>query len=439
MKRERVVGVAGPFARSRHPALVPSLVAGFGLIVTALACAQEQPPPPPSGEILRLPGITITAPARLPGSPLPLSHVPGAVDVIEGEAIRRSGAASLQDFLTRLPGITVNDEQGNRAQPDVSFRGFQATSVTGVPQGISVFVDGVRVNEPAVEQVNFDLIPLDDVERVEVVRGPSALFGRNTLGGALNIITRRGQERRELVPEVEGGSFGYRKFRLRLSGSVAPFDYYVSGSLVEEDGWRDEAAVRLGKIFAKLGWTHGDTDLTVSFQRAENRIEQPGSLPLSELRRDRAQNFTGGDFFKPLLNLAALDVTQQITETARLKLNVFGRTLDAEQFNVNLLGENARSFTHTTSIGGTLQLDRDDPLFGRANRLTAGVEYAHHAVSVTVFEESRDTGERSLNSKVHDTQHAIGLYAQDTIDLLKPALRPDDALVLTLGAGKRWF
>ena len=188
--------------------------------------------------------------------------------------------------------------------------------------------------------------------------------------------------------------------RLRLSGSVAPFDYYVSGSLVEEDGWRDEAAVRLGKIFAKLGWTHGDTDLTVSFQRAENRIEQPGSLPLSELRRDRAQNFTGGDFFKPLLNLAALDVTQQITETARLKLNVFGRTLDAEQFNVNLLGENARSFTHTTSIGGTLQLDRDDPLFGRANRLTAGVEYVHHAVGVTVFDESRDTGERSLNSKL---------------------------------------
>ena len=94
MKRERVVGVAGPFARSRHPALVPSLVAGFGLIVTALARAQEQPPPPPSGEILRLPGITVTAPARLPGSPLPLSHVPSAVDVIEGEAIRRSGATS---------------------------------------------------------------------------------------------------------------------------------------------------------------------------------------------------------------------------------------------------------------------------------------------------------------------------------------------------------
>ena len=54
-------------------------------------------------------------------------------------------------------------------------------------------VDGVRVNEPAVEQVNFDLIPLDDIERVEVIRGPSALFGRNTLGGVLNTITRRGQ------------------------------------------------------------------------------------------------------------------------------------------------------------------------------------------------------------------------------------------------------
>jgi hypothetical protein len=54
-------------------------------------------------------------------------------------------------------------------QPSVTFRGFQASPVTGVPQGISVFVDGVRVNEPAVEEVNFDLLPLDDVERVEQI------------------------------------------------------------------------------------------------------------------------------------------------------------------------------------------------------------------------------------------------------------------------------
>jgi iron complex outermembrane recepter protein len=408
---------------------------------TATQLSAQQPGERPTApeEVIRLPEVKVSAPARLPGAPLPLSHIPSTVDVVPGEAIRDSGAVGLQDYLTRLPGVTLNDEQGNRAQPDISFRGFQATPVTGVPQGISVFVDGVRVNEPAVEEVNFDLIPLEDIERIEIIRGPSAVFGRNTLGGALNIITRRGQEVREFEPELGGGSFGLRKYRLRLSGPASPFDYYLSGSLLEEDGWRDVSAVRLGKLFAKLGFRFGDTDATVSFQRAENRIEQPGSLPLSELRRDRTLNFTSGDFFKPLLNLATLNLRQQVTENASLSVNAFGRTLDAEQFNVNLLGDNPRSFNHITSAGTTIQFDHDAVVLGRANRLTTGLEYVHHDVAVTVFEEKRDTGERVLNSKVRDDEHGFALYLQNTFDLAKNVLGSGDVLVLTVGARWDWL
>ena len=152
-----------------------------------------------------------------------------------------------------------------------------------MPQGISVFVDGVRVNEPTVEEVNFDLLPLEDIERIEVIRGPAVLFGRNTLGGAINIITRRGQEARELEPEIEAGSFGRRSYRLRVSGPATPLDYYLSGTFLEEDGWREQSRVRLGKLFAKLGLRYGDTDVTLSYQRAQNRVEQAGSLPQSEL------------------------------------------------------------------------------------------------------------------------------------------------------------
>src|SRR5207237_3042030 len=104
-----------------------------------------------------------------------------------------------------LPGVTLQNEQGNRFQPDLSLRGFSASPVTGLPQGFSVFLDGVRLNEPTVEEVNFDLIPLEDVERIEVIRGPSVLFGRNTLGGALNTITRRGGTAHESVPEHSRG------------------------------------------------------------------------------------------------------------------------------------------------------------------------------------------------------------------------------------------
>src|SRR6267143_7320133 len=177
-----------------------------GLCAPVTAAAQEREVTPPEREPaappqIRLPALEVTG-TRLPSTPLPASSVPSAVDVISGSELRATGATSLQDALRRLPGVTTADQQGNPFQMDLSFRGFQATSVTGAPQGISVFVDGVRVNEPTVEEINFDLLPFDDVERVELIRGPGAVFGRNTLGGVLNIVTKRGAEVREIVPEA---------------------------------------------------------------------------------------------------------------------------------------------------------------------------------------------------------------------------------------------
>src|SRR3989442_269412 len=177
------------------------LLAATLLAITAATVAAQDPD-------VTLPPLRVVAPTRLPGDPLPMSSVPATVDVIPGDALRGRGTPTLQRALERLPGVTLNDQQGNPHQLDLGVRGFQATPVTGVPQGVSVFVDGVRVNEATVEEVNFDLLPLDDIERIEVIRGPAVLFGRNTLGGAINIITRRGQEARALEPELEAGSLG---------------------------------------------------------------------------------------------------------------------------------------------------------------------------------------------------------------------------------------
>ena len=251
------------------------MTASLALASTAATAAAQAPPAPD----VTLPPLRVVAPTRLPGDPLPASSVPAAIDVIPGDALRGTEATTLPRALARLPGATISDEQGNTHQLSIGLRGFQATSVTGVPQGVSVFVDGVRVNEPTVEEVNFDLLPLDDIDRVELIRGTSAVFGRNTLGGAVNIITRRGENRREIVPEIEAGSFGRQKYRLRVSGAEGPIAYYVGGSYFREDGWREQSASRLGKMFAKVGLRQDDTDLTLSYQRAENRIEQPGSLP----------------------------------------------------------------------------------------------------------------------------------------------------------------
>jgi iron complex outermembrane receptor protein len=178
----------------------------------------------PPEEDIWLPTLKVFAPARLLESLLPLSSIPASIQIVPGDEVSQAGTLSIQEYLTRLPGVTLNDEQGNAAQQDLSIRGFQVTSVTGVPQGISVFLDGVRINEPTVEEVNFDLIPLDDVEQIEVIRGPSVLYGRNTLGAAVNITTRRGGPALEIVPELAGGSFGFQKYHVHGGGSKGPID-----------------------------------------------------------------------------------------------------------------------------------------------------------------------------------------------------------------------
>ena len=420
----------------RWPCALVCAVATTALVSSA---ARAQPPTPyPQGsqdDPTRLPELSVTAPARLPGAPLPLSSVPATVNIVPADRLRGSGAVTVQEALSRLPGVTLNDQQGNSWQMDLAFRGFRSTSVTGESQGLSVFIDGVRVNEPGVEEVNFDLLPLDDVERIEVIRGPAAVFGRNTLGGAINIITRRGAPPAyEIVPEVEGGSFERQKYRLRLGGASAPFDYYVSSTFFREDGWRDVSASRIEKLFAKLGLKSGGTDATLSYQRAENRIEQPGSLPFSDVRRDRRLNYTGGDFFKPLVNVATLSVRQELGANFALSLLGFGRWLDVEQFNVNQTRTNMRSFAATTSAGGTVQLSHEGTLLDRVNRLVVGADYAHHDVRVRVFAEEGRA--RKPESDVRDDQPAVAVYLQDTLEIARKLLRDGDRLVVT--AAGRW-
>jgi outer membrane receptor protein involved in Fe transport len=161
---------------SLAPGLVPGLAAG----------ADSSEPP------VTLPPVVVTAPGPLP-QPVPREWVPSAVDLLERREIGAGRPAVLPDLLERQPGVTLQNEQGTPFQPTLTLRGFTASPVTGLPQGVSVFLDGVRLNEPTVEELNFDLIPLEDVERIEVIRGASVLFGRNTLGAAVNIVTRRGR------------------------------------------------------------------------------------------------------------------------------------------------------------------------------------------------------------------------------------------------------
>jgi len=411
-----------------------SLVAVLALLTLATGPWPAQVGAVEPGEAsVTLPPVLVTAPVSL-SEGLPRDWVPGAVDSVRGKEVLIDRPTVLPDALERYPGITLQNEQGNPFQPDLVLRGFTTSSVTGVPQGISVFLDGVRLNEPTVEEVNFDLIPLDDVKSIEVIRGPSVLFGRNTLGGAINIITRRGEPTREIVPELEVGSFGRQRYRLRASDEVRPLDYYVSLTQLQEDGYRDFTSSRLSRGFAKLGVRVGDLDAAVSYQYSNDRIKQAGSLPQQALGHDRAANFTAGDFFAPELHLATINARYRLADELTIETNTFVRDLSAEQFNVNATAENSQLLNHTRSVGGRIQASYDRPLFGRDNVLIAGVELVRHDVSSRTFQE--DEGSRSLEASLTDVQDAVGAYLQDSLAVARSFAGPRSSAVLTVAG--RW-
>lgn len=377
-----------------------------------------------------LPGeeIEVRAPDRLPGR---RARGDGLQTIVVGARdLQATGARTLQEALERVPGVHLADEQGSSFQQDLSLRGFTASPVTGLPQGLSVFVDGVRVNEPAVEEVNFDLVPLSDVERVEIVRGPAVVFGRNTLGGAIHVITRRGGPSPEASVVAGAGSWRARSMRASAGGPLGPLDGHLSATESAERGWRVSSASRVLRGLAKLGLRRDGTDVALSYQVQVDRLEEPGSLPLSMREQDHRQNYTAGDFFRPELHLVILNARRLLAPRLSLAVNAHLRSLDGEQFNSSRLSPDSRLFNRTRTVGGTVELAHQARLASLRNRLAAGAELVHGSVRIEVHEEANayfDTTDEgaplpALTSRLSDGQLAAGAFLQDDLELVEGPL-----------------
>ena len=389
---------------------------------------------------------TVQAESRLPESPILTGDFPANVQVITRDDIARSRSVTVQDVLQQLPGVNLNDEQGNSLQPDITIRGMTGSPVTGLSQGIGVFVDGVRVNEPDVEEINFDLIPLDEVERIEVIRGPSAAFGRNSLGGTINIVTRRGRGPLSAEADVSAGSFDREKYRVHLEGAGAPFDYYFSASQFSERGFRAQSDAKTAQVFGKLGYQAEETDVALSYQYHNDRIREAGSLPLSVLTVDRTANLTTGDFFAPQLHQLTLNASRRLASGLSLTVNGFFRALEAEQFNASLLAEDTRLFNRTRSAGGIAQLSYRVHLGPFRNHFLLGAEYTHDQVRVRVYAEqnertfpscrgsSQDCPFSRFVADLADSSNPFAVYLFDTLRLGSGILAASDSITLSVGA-----
>ncbi len=377
----------------------------------------------PTSEVLLSPEILVEV-GRLGAGALPIGRLPYSTQVLPGAEIREEASLTVADALTRLPGVTMADQFGTPYQPDIRLRGFAVSPVVGLPQSLSVFVDGVLVNEAEASQVQFDLIPLDEIERVEVIRGPGGPFGRNTLAGAVNISTRRGSGPFSGEVEAGGGSFGRLEGRGRASGAAGSFDYYLSGRYHDTDGWRQESDALLRQGFAKFGYRRGGTDAWVSYTFDDNDIRQPGSLPRSWLEGGplpqrfqgvedpREINFTGGDFYRPSLHFLNGALSQSLSPSLTLSADAYGRFLDVDQFNANISEPDFRGFTDIETGGATAQLTlqrEGGPV------LSGGAEYVRHDVDIQIFQAPNEffpEVEAELTEHVGTKEENAGVFGQ---------------------------
>src|SRR5258705_13489253 len=150
--------------------------------------------------------IVVIAATPLPGTDLDIDRIAAPVQAAAGARIEASNALDVSGFLQRFFGsVHVNDIQGNPFQPDINYRGFTASPLLGTPQGLSVYMDGVRLNQPFGDVVSWDVIPRAAISRITLMPGSNPLFGLNTLGGALSVQTKDGLGKPGPALQLSGG------------------------------------------------------------------------------------------------------------------------------------------------------------------------------------------------------------------------------------------
>jgi outer membrane receptor protein involved in Fe transport len=418
--------------------MTPTLVLGF-----AASASADNP-----AEVLELPTVEVVGTTPLPGLGTPLKDVPGDVQIYTSKDLSRQRQSNFTDYLEQNPtSVTVNASQGNPFQPDINFRGFTGSPLLGTPQGISVFQDGVRVNEPFGDVVNWDLIPQSAISSIQIIPGSNPTFGLNTLGGALSIYTKSGSQYPGASAEVSGGSFGRKTAEFEFGGKVdkeggSSIDYFLTGNFFDDDGWADHNPSRVKQAFGKVGWQDAKTDLDFAVTLADNRLEGTQTIPLSFFDNIK-QAYTFPDTNTNKLNFFTLKGSRFLFDQVLLGGNAYYRKYKNENVSSNVndnFGEvdpntgevdtvqatNDRSVIDQTSYGVGLQLTLLGEFAGKHNQFTLGGSADFGRARFTQdsqqaeFTASRDTvgiDDIQLATDAQTHNRYYGVYVTDTLNL----------------------
>jgi len=392
----------------------------LGIAPTALAQSanpQADAPTDVNGSAGQLQTVTVTATA-IPGTRLDIDKVPGNVQILTSADLIREGSASLTAALnSNLGSVNVNDDIADPFQPNILYRGFEASPVLGTPQGLAVYQNGVRINEAFGDTVNWDLFPDIAISQVELVSA-SPLYGLNALGGAISVTMKNGFTYQGADLELAGGSYGQRSVTAQYGLNNGTFGFYVAGRALDWSGWREFSPDRMRAIYAVFS-AHTDTaTVDLSYTRSDNAIDGQGPAPVQELAVNRSLVFTGPQANINSLNFLTFNGTVKLTGSWSLQSVLYYRQYaqtvqngnttgyiactgmpgilcqpdgvtpltngagallpDISDGGANLIGENDYEVIEAWSRGASFQVANTDSIFERDNQFAVGaaVDYA---------------------------------------------------------------
>ncbi len=294
--------------------------------------------------------INVIASTPISALDVPISDVPLPVQSLTSQTIEDTNAIDLTDVLKRrLNGVYVNENQNNPFQPDVNYRGYTASPLVGSPAGLSVYLDGVRQNQPFGDVVAWDLIPKVAISSTELIPGSNPIYGLNTLGGAIAVQTKNGISNAGFAVSGYGGSFGRRAMDAEYGGSNhAGLNWFAAGTLFHEDGWRVQSPSDVRQSFAKLGYNRGSTVLSLSGGYVIDTLTGNGTQDFRAINRTTGLNhgynsvYSIPDTSRQHSPFLTLNATHALTSSLTLNGNAYVR------------------YTRTNTINGDINDDSFD-------------------------------------------------------------------------------
>jgi iron complex outermembrane receptor protein len=353
--------------------------------------------------------------------------IPANVTVITREEIERSRAQTTVDLLRNEAGVVVSDLRGTGKNVFVDIRGFGETG----PLNILVLVDGRRVNEIDLSGVDWSQIPLDQIERIEILRGPgSVLYGDNAAGGVINIITKKPEKAFSAEAGLALGSYHLNKETGSVSGRWGPLSAILHGGYHGTEGYRDNGFLRAKDIGGKFIYDVSETlsfNLSGGFHRDDSGL--PGSLTREQIHTlGRRATRTPDDKFETEDGYLALGMNTKLSEDHRIESELSYRDREVSTFLFDALSQPSfRDNRDLTTWGLTPRYILERPLWDHANKLTLGVDF--YSSDSVIFSDSAFSVPQQNKSEV--TKQSTGLYALDEFSIL-------ERLIFSLGYRREW-